>query len=246
MRISKVIDGVYRISLAWSNVYLLWDGVVGWLIDSGLESDRQDLRSALRELHVEPSTIKAIVQTHAHCDHAGSAAYFQVEFGTELYCHEAEARHLCEPKFSYGPHGTSALRHPFQALIYRSGEKIFPVERSERCLAVQDDDVLHSPIGPLRVYHSPGHTAGHIALLRESDRLLFCGDAILTIVPNLIPALRKPGLSLPLRLFTPDWPMAIRSAAALAELKPTLLASGHGWPMTENTAATLSAWAART
>lgn len=245
MRISKVIDGVYRISLAWSNVYLLWDGMVGWLIDNGLQSDRQDLLSALQELHVEPCTIKTILQTHAHCDHAGSAAYFQREFGTELYGHEMEARYLCEPKFAYGPHGASVFRHPLEAIMYRSGERLFPVERSETVVPVQNCDILHSPIGPLCVHHSPGHSAGHIALFHEEARLLFCGDAILTIVPNLIPALRKPGLSLPLRMFTPDWVLAKRSAEALAELKPALLASGHGWPMTENTAAALSAWAAR-
>jgi glyoxylase-like metal-dependent hydrolase (beta-lactamase superfamily II) len=101
---------------------------------------------------------------------------------------------------------------------------------------------VQTPIGALHVIACPGHTPGHSAYYREQEGLLFSGDAVMNIVPNLVPAWRRPDLSLPVRLFTTDWQQARQSARRLAKLRPAALLAGHGRPLMEGTADCLEAW----
>lgn len=238
-----VLEGVYRISLAWSNVYLLWAEGRAALIDTGLQRDRPALRKALQELRVDPAQMEAIYLTHGHCDHAGNAACFAATFGSKLYAHREEVRYLELPRRSYAPRGMRALARPLQALVLAGGEYVYPVERGYVDVPLEGGDRVQTPIGTLRVIACPGHTPGHIAYYREDDRLLFSGDAVMNIVPNLLPAWRRPDLSLPVRLFTTDWRQARQSARDLAELRPAALLAGHGRPLLEGTADRLAAWA---
>jgi glyoxylase-like metal-dependent hydrolase (beta-lactamase superfamily II) len=81
-----------------------------------------------------------------------------------------------------------------------------------------------------RAVHTPGHTAGHISLFRELDRVLITGDAIVTM--NHDSAVRmfieQRKLHRPPAAFTTDWEAARESIQRLAELRPTLLITGHG------------------
>ncbi len=125
------VHGVYRISLAWSNCYLLKpdDCSDAWLIDTGLHGDRAELSRGLSELGVEPSQVKAVLLTHGHCDHAGSAAYFNSEFGATLYAHRDETIYLNNSRTPYGSPKWSSPFTLFQAAVFRAGERRFPVER---------------------------------------------------------------------------------------------------------------------
>jgi glyoxylase-like metal-dependent hydrolase (beta-lactamase superfamily II) len=85
---------------------------------------------------------------------------------------------------------------------------------------------------------TPGHTPGHVAFFRTSDRFLITGDAIVTVNLNsfwgfLLWGLRqsKQKVSGPPWYSTWNWQAAKESVAALARLEPRVLASGHGVPM---------------
>jgi glyoxylase-like metal-dependent hydrolase (beta-lactamase superfamily II) len=76
---------------------------------------------------------------------------------------------------------------------------------------------------------TPGHTVGHVAFFRPTDRVLIAGDAVLTTpLGGLIPQLKK--ISPPPRLPSWNWQLAKTSVARLALLEPHVLASGHGLP----------------
>ena len=247
MGVQKITDGIARISLAWSNAYVLYDtngGKSATLIDCGLQKDRPALIAGLRTLGLEPSDVQTVLLTHAHCDHAGNAAYF-ANIGAALVTHEHETCFLQLPRRSYAYSGWNALRRPFTSLTFAIGEFAQPVERCEVSRTLKEGDIVEAPGGTLRVVYSPGHAPGHIAFYREHDQILFSGDAILNIVPNLVPAWRKTALSLPPRLLCDDWKQVHESARRLVELSPRLLLSGHGLPLVENAAATLRLWASR-
>jgi glyoxylase-like metal-dependent hydrolase (beta-lactamase superfamily II) len=85
---------------------------------------------------------------------------------------------------------------------------------------------------------TPGHTPGHIALFRPSDRVLIAGDALLTINLNsvwgsLLWGLRqaKPRVSGPPWYSTSNWQAAKQSVSILVQLEPRVLATGHGEPL---------------
>ena len=77
------------------------------------------------------------------------------------------------------------------------------------------------------VLETPGHSAGHLAFWRESDRALVLGDVLF----NQHPLLGIPGLRQPPDFFTPDVPRNRDSARRLAELEPALVCFGHGPPL---------------
>jgi glyoxylase-like metal-dependent hydrolase (beta-lactamase superfamily II) len=84
-----------------------------------------------------------------------------------------------------------------------------------------------------RWIHTPGHTAGHVSLFRDEDRVLIAGDAFVTTQQESLYAVmqQKEVVQGPPAYFTPDWVSARRSVEALAALDPAIAATGHGTPM---------------
>ena len=81
--------------------------------------------------------------------------------------------------------------------------------------------------------HTPGHSPGHVSLVRERDGAVIAGDAITTTrQESLISVMtQRQEVHGPPAYFTPDWFAAARSVRALAALAPSVLVSGHGIPM---------------
>ena len=73
----------------------------------------------------------------------------------------------------------------------------------------------------------PGHSPGHVAYWRESDRVLIAGDVLNGM--NLITGI--PGLHEPPNAFTTDPAQNRESARRLAALEPSLVVFGHGPPL---------------
>src|SRR5439155_19706252 len=78
-----------------------------------------------------------------------------------------------------------------------------------------------------RVLDTPGHSPGHIALWRASDRTLICGDVFL----NISLATTVVGLHMPPKLPTIDMAQNVASARRLADLEPETVLFGHGPPL---------------
>src|SRR2546423_842511 len=77
------------------------------------------------------------------------------------------------------------------------------------------------------VVDAPGHSAGHVAFWRESDRTLVLGD----VLTNMDTITGVPGLHEPRPFFTPDPARNRESARRLAHLEPALVCFGHGAPL---------------
>jgi len=73
----------------------------------------------------------------------------------------------------------------------------------------------------------PGHSAGHVAFWRESDRVLVIGD----VLTNMNTMTLVPGLHEPRWFFTPDPVRNRASARRLGALDPSLVLFGHGPPL---------------
>ncbi len=242
MRVYRIEEGIWQISLAWSNSWLLWEGgesSEATLIDTGLRRDRGALLAGLEQIGVHQAQVRNVLLTHAHCDHAGNAAFFAGR-SAKVKLQEAEIPFLSVPRRTYRPAGIGILTRPHTALAFAIGEARFPVPRiAEGLVALAPNETISAPGGPLRVIHSPGHTPGHVAFYREHDGVLFSGDAAM----NIIPIRRVVGLSLPIRFLSSDWEQSKASARRLADLAPRLLLSGHGPPLREDTAKCMQAWA---
>jgi glyoxylase-like metal-dependent hydrolase (beta-lactamase superfamily II) len=75
-----------------------------------------------------------------------------------------------------------------------------------------------------------GHSPGHVSFLREEDRTLIAGDAVVTTRQESLTdvILQRPVVWRPPAYLTPDWRAARRSVETIAALDPDVLATGHG------------------
>ena len=96
-----------------------------------------------------------------------------------------------------------------------------PARRVDRVLRAGDE------LAGFRVLDVPGHSPGHVAYWRESDRVLIVGD----VLTDMNPMTGIPGLHEPPWLFTPDPAENRRSARTLLTLDPRLVLFGHGGPL---------------
>jgi len=205
----QLADGVWQLSLFPPNainVFLLDDV----LVDA---STRFATRKIIKEL--EGHTLSAHALTHAHPDHQGASHAVCERFGVPFWVGEKDVPAAENPDLI----GERQPDH-FMAQLFAK-TMTGPGHHVDRRLRGGDE------VASFRVIDSPGHSAGHVAFWRESDRVLVLGDVLNSAdVYTLIPGLRTPK-----DYFTPDPAENRRSARKLAALEPKLVLFGHGPPV---------------
>ena len=188
------------------NVYLVEDV----LIDA---ASRHAGRRILRQLEDRP--VRAHALTHAHPDHQGASAEVCTKLGIPYWVGERDADAAERPELI----GERQPNHPIAQFYARilTG----PGHRVDRRLREGDQ------IAGFEVLEVPGHSAGHLAYWRETDRVLILGD----VVNNIHVLTGIPGLHEPPPFLTPDPVTNRRSARRLAALEPDLVLFGHGRPL---------------
>jgi hydroxyacylglutathione hydrolase len=205
----QLADGVWQLSgfpPNAINVYVIGDV----LVDA---STRYATRRIMRQ--IDGRQINAHALTHAHPDHQGASHDVCGRLGIPFWVGERDVAAAEDPALiGEGQPGHFMARFFFRTCT-GSGH---PVDRR---LAEGDD------VAGFQVIDVPGHSAGHVAFWRESDRVLVLGDVINTADPlTLIPGLREPK-----PYFTPDPGENRRSIRKLAPLEPKLVLAGHGPPL---------------
>ena len=115
----------------------------------------------------------------------------------------------------------SQTPHPLNRLIMRYW--VGPARKVDRPLREGDE------VAGFKVLDVPGHSPGHIAYWRESDRVLILGD----VLNNMDVVTGRPGLRDPKPYFTHDPAQNRDSARGVGQLEPKLVLFGHGAPLTD-------------
>ena len=190
------------------NVYLAGDV----LIDS---ATRHSTRRIMRQL--EGRAVSAHALTHAHGDHQGSSKAVCERLGIPYWVGEKDVAAA-----EGGPPAILATM-PKAGPMPKISSRLFagPGHKVDRPLREGDE------VGGFTVLDVPGHSPGHVAYWRESDRALILGDVLF----GLHPATGRPGLHEPPPFFTPDPARNRESARRLAALEPAVVCFGHGPPL---------------
>ncbi len=163
-----VAPGVYRVdAIGFKNMInvLLLESDDGWtLVDTGLGSSPGRIREALAALGSGAEDLKRIFITHQHDDHTGGLkGLLEWAPGAQVgaTAHEAE---VISGRRGYDPQSSAFLRF---------------VSRYAQVPGVPVGKVLREGdlVSGFRVISTPGHTPGHVSLLRDEDGLLFTADA---------------------------------------------------------------------
>ena len=223
-------QGVTRLDLGIVNAYLVGEAGGPWiLVDTGTPGNAERIRAAAQERIGAKARLEAIVLTHGHADHAGSAAELSGSWDVPVYAHRLELPFLTGQSAYPPPDPT--VGGPF-ALLSRFMPRRIVHLGGERAYELPVGGVVPGMPG-WRWIHTPGHTPGHVCLFRPEGRVLLAGDALATVDADSFLGMlrRKRKISRPATPVTPDWDAAERSVREMASLRPRILAPGHGEPM---------------
>lgn len=226
--LANIADNIKGLRILFVNVFGITNRDGSWtLIDAGLPLSTERIRHWIDMKYSKPP--KSIVLTHGHFDHIGAVKELATEWNVVVYAHPLEAPFLTGKQQYPAPDptvggGIMSVMSP----LYPRG----PIDISHHLELLPADGTV--PTMPeWKAIHTPGHTVGHVSFFRESDRTLLVGDAFCTTDQQsfLKIAIQKPELNGPPAYFTPDWDAARDSVRKLSELRPQVLAPGHGLPM---------------
>ncbi|WP_129656977.1 MBL fold metallo-hydrolase [Rothia halotolerans] len=229
MSFSEVHEGIHMIRRGGVNCWLIADEGGLTLVDAGLPAFWRDIGVAIRRLGRRPEDLRALILTHAHFDHVGTAARLQKRLSLPVYAHPADATLAAHP-YRYSRERPAVL-YPFRyprsipllASMVRDGAAWAPGVRG--ITPVAPYETLSCPGAP-RVIPTPGHTDGHISLhLPERDAVI-TGDALVTLDPYT--ATRGPRIVA--GAATADSEKALASLEGIAETGARFILPGHGEP----------------
>ncbi|MFE1326930.1 MBL fold metallo-hydrolase [Streptomyces sp. NPDC058735] len=210
-----------------TNWVILTEGDAVTLVDTGYPGDRARLLASLAQVGSSPEAVAAVLVTHAHNDHLGSAEYLRAAHGTPVYLHQAEVPHARRDfphQVSVGTVLRNAWRSgvlPWAVHALRSGGTAHvPVTVPEAFPAPGALDLPGRPV-PVR---TPGHTDGHCAYHLPGAGVVISGDALVSGHPTA----RTGGPQLLPDLVHHERPRAVACLDVLAELDGDLLLPGHG------------------
>ncbi len=220
-----------------TNAYLVGEGSSWILVDAGWKNDAPRIQAAVRSLLGPGVVPSAILLTHVHPDHSGSARDLAVDWECPIFAHPAEvpiATGDFEVMDRYaGPLDRWLILPVMRAIGRRRREAILTAGSLDGVVQPLQSGGVIPGVGGWQWVHTPGHTPGHVAYVRTRDMVVISGDALLTLkVNSLSGVLRQAqGLSGPPWYTTWDRDAADASIQAIAALGPSVLAGGHGAPL---------------
>ncbi|MHA7141916.1 MBL fold metallo-hydrolase [Arthrobacter sp. Sr33] len=229
MLIRDVGPGIHWLEHAGVNLYLVEDNNGVMIVDSGLPAVWPHLRSALRELGYQQDSIRALVLTHAHFDHLGTAARIRSRLRAPILVHR-EDEYIAAHPYRYD-HENSRLLYPVKhpkSIPYLTRMALagaLNVRGVTDVHYLREGHCTDLPGSP-EVIHVPGHTAGHTALNFSDRGVLICGDALVTLNPYT----GITGPAIVSGAATADSGKALESLEKLAGVDADIMLTGHGEP----------------
>ncbi len=238
--IESITEDVRRLAIVFVNTYFV-DTLDSWvLVDAGMPLTAWRIKGYAEKIYGANAKPAAIILTHGHFDHAGSALDLAETWDVPVYAHRLEMPYLTG-KSDYPP------QDPTVGGALAQMSRLFPhsgFDLGNRVKEISESGEIAELPG-WKTIHTPGHTPGHISLFRQSDRMLLAGDALATMNQDswISNVTMEREFCHPPAPFTTDWRAARRSVEILAELEPEIVAAGHGQPIKENTQARLKRFA---
>lgn len=154
------------------NVYVVRSGNEYALIDSGVGIDSEQLASNLQADGIAESSVRQLLLTHKHLDHAGGAHWFRSRFGLEV-CASAQTAAAMES----GDEEAISLGAAKRAGIYAQNTE-FRACKVDRLIADGDTWTLGGAV--IHAICTPGHSEDMLSYVvhKPGSTLLFSGDTL--------------------------------------------------------------------
>lgn len=223
-----VAEEVFRLKTLFVNLYFIESQGKWALVDAGLWGASPLILKTARKQFGYERPPEAIFLTHGHFDHIGAIKNLLPHWKVPVYAHPLEFPYL-NGRSSYPPPDPTVGGGAMAAMSW-----IFPnapIDIRPNLRAYEGDTLPGFP--EWKVYHTPGHSPGHVSFFRPTDGMLIAGDAFVTVKQESFSDVvsQRQKVHGPPAYFTCNWEAARRSVELLASLKPDIAACGHGIPM---------------
>ena len=183
------------------------DGLI--LIDGGLPQSAARIDSNIRALGFDPLSIKAILVSHPHFDHAGGVAALQRMTQANVFTSEDGAVTLASGRLQKGDPQFTA----------DSDDGSFPAVKN--VTAVGDGEFVSVGSTNVQANYTPGHTAGSVSWTWESCALNTCLNVVYA---DSLTAVSAEGFSF---ATSGAADLMVESAGKIADLDCDILLSPH-------------------
>jgi hydroxyacylglutathione hydrolase len=153
-------------------VYLVFGEKV-YLVDSAVAGAGKIINEYIKSQDRKPEEITAIILTHSHPDHIGSAKSIKQKTNCSIYVHEAEVEWVedTQKQFQERP-------IPDFLTLVEGPVSVDEFLRDGSSLDFEEDIKLD-------IVHTPGHSKGSVSVLYRDESALFTGDCL--IAPGDLP-----------------------------------------------------------
>lgn len=163
------MQSITKINLTIANAYLV-RGEKTVIIDTGAPGSAPRILRALAQAGIAQKDVSLILLTHAHSDHAGSAAELRRYLGAPVAVHAADAEML-----QRGDNGRLITVGWEAKMSRRFVDKPFPGLTADILVDEGTDLSVYGIDG--RLLHTPGHSPGSISLLLPDGEAI-AGDIL--------------------------------------------------------------------
>tara|TARA_B100000614_G_scaffold256548_2_gene275299 strand:+ start:1087 stop:1806 length:720 start_codon:yes stop_codon:yes gene_type:complete len=164
---------------------------------------------------IRPDNEVLVAITEPHFDHIGGNCFFH-EKGVDIYAHRGVNREEGLIDAAKGELNRAiendVRREANEEEAYYLHTRVVNPNRT-----VKSGDVIDLGGKTVQVLETPGHTAFNLSYLVPDEKVLFCGDAIVT---HYIPNLGEGGPE--------DWKVWLKSLDLIEEKQPDIIVPGHG------------------
>ena len=178
-------DGIIHLDAEYlqpgvASVYIIIEGSECAIIETGTCHTVPFILSALAEFKLTAESVKYVIPTHVHLDHAGGVGLLMQECANaELIVHPYGARHMVNPsKLAAGAksvYGDDAFQRLYGELI--------PVDET-RVTEAPDNFEIELGQRTLRFYDTPGHAKHHFCVHDLKSNSIFSGDTFGVAYPE--------------------------------------------------------------
>ena len=135
------------------------------VIDTGVASTASEIFAYVESIGRKPEEIAHVLLTHSHFDHIGGNGLIATRAGPEFLGPEAERRMIEDLDYQHDVRPVGRMRDAVSGPVKLAGFLTGGDEISPGCV-------------PVRVIHTPGHSAGSLSFFIPEDGALICGDVL--------------------------------------------------------------------